>query len=176
MDRAVVLGPYQEELRDAVLWLKRTSGVPLAGALAGLFWRVWENDLRQLDVNVVMPVPMHWTRRLVRGINNPDILAAELGRKLNVPVSGRVLYRCRKTLPQANLPQEERFRNVRGAFRLRTGYDLQGTRVLLVDDILTTGATASEAAGVLKQAGVSMVAAAVLARAAGARHGPRRAP
>jgi len=174
MDRTFVLGPYQEELRDAVLWLKRSSGVPLAGALSRLFWGAWENDLRQLGVDTVIPVPMHWTRRTVRGVNNPDMLADELGRRLGVPMAGRIVFRCRKTLPQANLRPEERFRNVRGAFRLRAGYDLRGARVLLIDDILTTGATASEAAGVLKHAGVSMVAVAVLARAASVRHELRR--
>lgn len=169
MDRSVVLGAYEGKLREAVLRLKRSSEEPLAVALARLFWRSRQKALRRLDVDLVVPVPMHWTRRLVRGVNNPDVLAAEVASKLKVPAADRTVYRCRKTLPQANLTRNKRFRNVRGAFRLGAGYDLRGARVLLVDDILTTGATSSEIAKLLKEAGVSMVAVGVLARAAGAR-------
>jgi ComF family protein len=169
MDRAVVLGGYRGELREAVLRLKRASGDSLAAALAALFWQRRKNLLRPLNVDLVLPVPMYWTRHLARGINNPDILGAELAEKLRVPTGGRILYRCRNTLPQADLTPAKRFRNVRGAFRLRAGYDLRGTRVLLVDDILTTGATSSEIARVLKQVGASTVGVAVLARAGGMR-------
>lgn len=169
IDAAVVLGGYQGELREAVLRLKRASGDSLAKALAQLFWQRRQNLLRGLNVDLVVPVPMYWTRHLARGINNPDILAANAAHRLGVPVGGRILCRCRNTLPQADLSPEKRFRNVRGAFRLRAGYDLRGTRVLLVDDILTTGATSSEIARVLKQAGASSVSVAVLARAGGMR-------
>lgn len=82
-----------------------------------------------------------------------------------------LLVRTRKTLPQADLPPSRRFENVRGAFRLAAGYDIRGARVLLVDDILTTGATCSEAAKVLKQAGAASVAVAVIARTADRREG-----
>ena len=76
MDRTVVLGPYQETLREAVLSVKRVAGEPLAVALARLFWHHRQESLRQVEVNVVVPVPMHWRRRFARGINNPDVLAA----------------------------------------------------------------------------------------------------
>jgi len=117
--------------------------------------------------DVVLPVPMHWRRRLMRGVNNPDVLAESLAKGIDVPDVPRVLCRCRNTLPQNKLQPRDRFRNVRGAFRLRKGYDLEGLRMVLVDDVLTTGATCSEAARVLKEAGASMVIAAVLARTEG---------
>ena len=169
IDRTVVLGPYQDELRDAVLRLKRTSGEPLAAALARLFWRHRRDALEELRADWIVPVPMHWTRRLRRGVNCPDLLAAGLSQELRIPVADRLLRRCRNTLPQANLPPSKRFRNVRGAFRVRVGYDLRGARVLLVDDILTTGATASEAARAMKRSGASVVGVAVVARAEGSR-------
>ena len=78
-----------------------------------------------------------------------------------------ILVRRRNTLPQASLAPSRRFENVRGAFRVRRPETVKGARVLLVDDVLTTGATCSEAANVLKQAGVAMVAVAVIARAEG---------
>lgn len=169
MDRAVVLGGYRGELREAVLRLKRASGDSLAAVLARLFWHERGQALRQLKVDVVVPVPMFWTRHLARGINNPDIVGDTLARKLRVPDAGKMLYRCRNTLPQADLTPSKRFRNVRGAFRLRAGYDLRGAHVLLVDDILTTGATSSEIARVFKLAGAAKVSVAVLARAGGMR-------
>jgi len=111
---------------------------------------------------------MFWTRRLVRGTNSAEILAEVLAGQLQVPLARGMIVRCRNTLPQARLKPRERFANVRGAFRVRAGYAWDGLRVVLVDDILTTGATASEVAGVLKRAGVARVAVVVLARGTGA--------
>jgi predicted amidophosphoribosyltransferase len=94
-----------------------------------------------------------------------------LGRRLRVPVAERLLVRTRNTLPQKDLKPPDRFRNVRGAFRVRRrqAARLRDSRILLVDDILTTGATCSEAAAVLKRSGAMAVAAAVLARASGSQ-------
>jgi ComF family protein len=125
--------------------------------------------LAELRADVIVPVPMFWTRRLLRGVNSPEILAESLAGRLDLPVLRRVLVRTRNTLPQFSLPPSERFPNVRGAFRVRRGYDLSGARVLLVDDVLTTGATSSEAARALRSAGAEAVLVAVAARAPGAR-------
>ena len=64
---------------------------------------------------------MHWTRRFRRGVNSPELLAGCLGRRLRVPVAARLLVRTRNTLPQKDLTPQDRFRNVRGAFRVRRG-------------------------------------------------------
>jgi len=166
-DRAVILGPYRGELRTAVLRMKTGSSEPLSAALARLYNHTRGEQIASLRPDLVMPVPMFWRRRLVRGTNSPEILADCLARHLRVPLALGVLFRHRNTLLQTNLPPTRRFPNVRGAFRLRTTYPLDGARVVLVDDILTTGATCSEAARVLKRAGASMVAVAALARAEG---------
>lgn len=100
----------------------------------------------------------------MRGTNNPDILARQIARHLGVPDEPSLLIRRRDTLPQADLPPGRRFENVRGAFRIRAGYDIRGARVVLVDDVLTTGATSSEAAKTLKRAGAQAVVVAVIAR------------
>jgi ComF family protein len=166
-DTVITLGSYHGELRKVVLRMKRPSAESLSAAMAGLLALRRGRQLADFHADLIAPVPMYWARRLRRGTNSPEMLARRLGRSLGVPVGRRVLARCRNTLPQANLSPRERFRNVRGAFRTRAGYHLEGLRVLLVDDILTTGATCSEAAKMLKQAGASMVAAAVVARAQG---------
>lgn len=166
-DTVIPLGIYQGEMRKVVLRMKRLSQESLSAAMGRLLGLRRGPLLADLRSDLIVPVPMYWTRRLRRGTNSPEILAEHLGRYLNLPVRRRLLWRCRNTLPQAGLPPKRRFQNVRGAFRVRTGYHLEGARVLLVDDVLTTGATCSEAAGMLKQAGAAMVAAAVVARSQG---------
>ena len=107
---------------------------------------------------------MFWTRRLRRGKNNPEILASCLAKHLGISMRRNALVRCRNTPPQAGLPPSQRFLNMRGAFRVRRPEFVKNPRVLLVDDVLTTGATCSEAAKVLKKAGAALVAVAVVAR------------
>jgi len=165
-DAVIPLGGYQNELRGAVLRMKQPAHDSLSAVMGRLLAARREEQLTRWKPDLVVPVPMYWTRRLRRGTNSPEILAHHLGRHLAIPVR-RVLSRRRNTFPQADLSPRERFRNVRGAFRVKRGRRLIGRRVLLVDDILTTGATCSEAAGVLKQAGAELVAAAVIARAQG---------
>jgi len=153
-DSAVSLGPYRSELGKAVLRMKRAVGDTLSAAMGRLLYLRRGRDVAAFRPDLVAPVPMFWTRRLAR---------------LRVRLARGMIVRCRNTLPQARLKSRERFASVRGAFRLRAGYDLDGLRVILVDDILTTGATASEIAGLLKRAGASRVAVAVLARGTGDR-------
>ena len=170
-DRVVPLGPYRDALRGAVLKMKRRAGDPLSAAIARLFAQRRGAILAGLDPDLVAAVPMYWTRRLFRGTNSPEILARHLARHLGIPLARGMLIRCRNTLPQADLPPGKRFQNVLGAFRLGAPYDLRSAKVVLVDDILTSGATCSEAAKVFKQAGAAMVVAAVVARAEGPRRG-----
>jgi ComF family protein len=166
-DAAVALGSYHAGLRDVVLRMKRPSNEALAASMGGLLAQRRNNDLLEQQADMIIPVPMHWARRLRRGGNSPDVLARCLSQTLGLPIGGKILVRCRYTKPQASLPPSRRFDNVRGAFRIRRAADLGGARVMLVDDVLTTGATCSEAAKVLKRAGAAAVVVAVLARAQG---------
>ncbi len=170
-EQVIPLGAYDGVLREAVLKTKRLGREDMANALGCLLARRRSAELSAFRPDLIVPIPMYWSRRLRRGINSPEILARCLGRHLGVPVAQKLLVRTRNTPPQKDLMPGERFRNVRGAFRLGRGgvpggpERLQDSRIILVDDILTTGATCSEAAGVLKRAGVQMVAAAVVAKA-----------
>jgi ComF family protein len=135
-------------------------------AMGEYFIQRRRTQLASLRPDVVVPIPMHWQRRWKRKTNSPDLLADRLGRFLRVPVLDRALRPCRNTLQHKYLPHHERFRNIRGAYRLAARHSLQGARVLLVDDVLTTGATCNEAAKLLKNhGGAETVAVAVLARA-----------
>ena len=170
-DTAVPLGGYDGELRQAVLRMKRPSGEPLSAVMGRVLGRLRGEALEAFRPDLAMPIPMFWARRLRRGTNSAEILAESLVAVLRLPLSVGVLVRRRNTLPQADLSPRERFRNVRGAFGVKAGYNFSGLRVLLVDDILTTGATCSEAAQVLRQVGAEAVAATVIARAQGAGAG-----
>jgi ComF family protein len=165
-DAVVPLGRYGGLLRAVVLRMKRPQHESLSWSMGRLMAQSRRESLVAWHADYVVPVPMHWSRRLVRAVNSPDVLASCVAGELGIPCR-RVLRRARKTKLQWDLRVEERFRNLRGAFELRSGYDLGGARILLVDDILTTGATASAAATACRNAGAQGVAVVVLARAEG---------
>jgi ComF family protein len=115
--------------------------------------------------DVVVPVPLHWLRRLERGYNQAAMLARPLAKQLRVPFSTRRLRRIRYTSHQTGQSATSRQENLRGAFASWPAHRIRGLRILLVDDVMTTGSTCSEAARALKKAGAARVVAAVLARA-----------
>lgn len=117
-------------------------------------------------MDLVMPVPLHKSRLRQRGFNQSLLLADVVGRLHSIPLSYGNLRRIRPTRPQVELSGEERIKNVAGAFDLVRPHEVEGRRVLLVDDVLTTGATMNECASVLKQAGAEFVACLTLARTA----------
>lgn len=147
---------YTGVARRAVHELKfrfvRALAAPMAAAMA---------ERLALDrFDAVVPVPVHRSRERWRGFNQ----AAELARRLPLPpVPGR-LYRARRTRPQVGLPAAERRRNVAGAF-VYEGSPLDGLRLALVDDVVTSGATVDECAAVLREAGAVSVTAVAFARA-----------
>jgi ComF family protein len=166
-DRVVRLGPYEEALRAAILTAKYRNGEGLAEALGALFAHTRFAELHALGAELIVPVPLHWWRRVwERGYNQSAPLAEALARKLQVPFSESLL-RQRATLQQSTQSPTARRENVRGAFRLRRWARVAGRCVLLVDDVLTTGSTAHECARVLQAAGAARVEVAVLARATG---------
>ena len=111
----------------------------------------------------VVPVPLHSARKRERGFNQAELLALSLRRLTGLPVVN-ALQRTRYTTTQTQFDRNERMENLRGAFRLRRGSNVQDLRMLLVDDVLTTGSTLSECAKVLKKAGAISVHAATAAR------------
>ncbi len=162
-DAVVCLGPYAGRLRDAVLRMKHAHGEGLADVVGELWSVSAEARLRALGAEAIVPVPLHWMRRWTRGYNQSESLARPLAARLGLPLCPSWLRRVRHTPQQKALPPAEKRENLRGAFRAR-GSAVRGKVVLLVDDVLTTGATATEAARALRRAGAQRVVVAVLAR------------
>jgi ComF family protein len=163
-DEAVAFGEYDGLLGQWLLRMKRSRGDLISLAVGQMIWERLRERLREMRPDVVVPVPMHWRRRWMHGTNSAAVLAEVLADGLHVPLASGLLRRLRHTPPQFSLPPSQRRANVRKAFAIRPGYHLQQASVLLVDDILTTGATCSEAARALKRAGAARVMVAVAAR------------
>lgn len=114
-------------------------------------------------LDVLVPVPLHWSRRWARGYDQADLVAAGLSKRLGMPKK-RWLYRRRRTSAQSRLSEVERHSNLASAFRVRRGAPVHGQRILLVDDVVTTGATLEAAAEALWAAGAESVHAITVAR------------
>jgi len=121
----------------------------------------WGETLAGADL--VVPVPLHWRRRLSRGYNQAERIARALAGRLGLPLAP-VLVRQRATPPQTSLGREERRANLRRAFRLRRAARIQDRRIVLVDDVATTGATLEAAASILEKGGAAAVIAVVAGR------------
>ena len=118
-------------------------------------------DIRQFDV--LVPVPLSPAKLRERGFNQALILARILAREFRVPVSAQNLRRLRHTRTQTLLSRKERWTNLRGAFKINAPDEFKGKNILIIDDLLTTGATAAEASTVLKRSGAGTVAVFTLA-------------
>src|SRR6266446_6023654 len=123
-----------------------------------------DERLRDRRFDIIIPVPLHPTRERERGFNQASLLAELLSAEISIQ-SKPALERIRYTTTQTALDRAERMENLHNAFRLRKNTSVQGLRVLLIDDVLTTGSTLSECARVLKHAGAISVHAATAARA-----------
>jgi ComF family protein len=162
-DRARAVLRYDKHSRRLVLALKHADRTHLARALGGWMRRAGAEVLDGADL--VLPVPLHWTRLFARRYNQAGLLAHAIRAAGGPPVAPDWLVRRRRTPSQGRLGAAARARNVRGAFALRRGRSVKGKRIVLVDDVLTTGATVEECARVLRRAGAAFVGVLTLARA-----------
>ncbi len=163
-DRAFSATLYNDAMRPFVHRYKYDMRHYLHAPLAR--WMV-EFMHRHIDVESldgIVPVPLHWRRFQYRGFNQATALARPIAREFSLPVITRVLRRWRHTVPQVDLEPDERLKSIRGAFRVRRAERIEGKRLLLVDDVYTTGATMNECARVLKAAGAASVIAFTLTR------------
>jgi ComF family protein len=156
---------HREQLREAIHQFKYEGLTALAPPLGALMTEGWESLAPEgVQIEVIVPVPLHPTRLRKRGYNQAALLAQELGRALERPVIEDVLARTKATVPQVGLSSRDRQANVEGAFTCADNR-LAGNLVLLIDDVYTTGSTLEAAALALREGGAASVWAYTLARA-----------
>ena len=166
-DSVICLGMYEDSLRDAILSSKWSySGIGIE-SLARILFEQHSKKLQQVEADLVLPIPQHWIGRLTRRFNSASLIASVLAHGLSLPMDQHILRRRRTTRIQKRVSVQERYRNQRNSFLIRDAHLLKDKRVLLVDDVLTTGATCSEAARALKSSGAKTCDVAVLARVLG---------
>lgn len=161
-DAARSLGIYAASLRNAVLKLKYKRDYGLGEILSNQMLELI--DQLGWAVNAVVPVPLGKVRKKVRGYNQANLLARPIAMGLGLPLQTRLLGRTRETLSQVGLTESERWENVSHAFDVNENIT-KGTNYLLVDDVMTTGATLDSCAGALKKAGANKVYGITVARA-----------
>ena len=161
VDRIITVTDFSDLIQEMIHRFKYNQCTALAEPLVGLMFRYWVQH--PLQVDCIIPVPLHPRRLQERGYNQAALLAEGLGERLGIPVLLDVLVRIKYTKPQVGLTAEERKENVRGAFAC-PHKALIGKSVLLVDDVCTTGATLEACSVALKTAGATRVLGFTLAR------------
>ena len=161
--RAATLYREAGQAREAILAFKYTGRETLGRYLAELMAERSGPILDAGPWDVLVPVPLHPRRERERGFNQAAFLARHVGRRVGLPVAPRALRRVRQTPPQSG-DADARRRNVRGAFAVARPPDVAGRSILLIDDVLTTGATANECARTLRRARARRVGVFTLAR------------
>lgn len=160
-DQALAAGLFEGPLREAIHVYKyrplQSLGKHLSRWMAG-------QVTMTIPLDVAMPVPLHKKRLRHRGFNQALLLAHGVSERFRLPLNFDNLIRTRYTRPQVELSGRERAENVRGAFNLIRPADVREKRILLIDDVFTTGATMNECAKVLKDAGAESVTVLTLAR------------
>jgi ComF family protein len=159
-DSVYSFGSYEGTLQKLIHLFKYGRMETLAKPLSGLLLRALP---REENIDVVMAMPMHWWKQMRRGFNQAELLARPVAKRYGLTLS-RNLQKARYTAPQAGLNESERQTNLKNSFVVKRPGQIAGKRVLLVDDVFTTGATLRAAVKALKEAGALRVTALTLAR------------
>jgi len=157
---------YNEELTSAILLLKYDQVTRLGDWFAARLEEVILRAPDQWRFDIVVPVPLHPDRKRERGYNQAELIARPLARRVGVKLAPRIMVRTKPRPPQLVLSRSEHWKSVRGAYAIREGAQVDKLRVLLVDDVLTTGATLDACSRVLKKAGAAAVMGLTVGRVA----------
>ena len=157
---------YEGAGRDLIHAYKYRYKTHLRQPLGLLLLEGMEGFLRERAVELLIPVPLHRPRLRIRGFNQAQLLCAMVSERLSIPVLPDGLIRTRPTQPQVELSAADRRNNVKGAFAVKNPEKMQGKKILLLDDVMTTGSTVNECAAELKKCGATSVTVVTVARTA----------
>lgn len=157
-------GPYTDQMVRAIALLKYEQLIPLGRWFAQRLYEVIQENAALDKVDVIVPVPLHRGRLRERGYNQAELIAKPLARVLRVPIGSYLLVRTKPRPSRLLLSRRERWLTVRGAYEIRKGTRVDNLRILLIDDVFTTGATLDACSRALKQAGAKRVLGLTVAR------------
>ena len=169
-------GVYSPAMARAIILLKHHAVLPLGDWFARRIEEAAKPHPEMYAVDVIVPVPMHRARLRERGYNQADLIARPLAKRLGLPLQSCLLVRTKPRPDKLRLTMRERWRTVRGAYAMHEGAQVDKLRVLLVDDVLTTGATLDACSRALRKAGAAKVVALTVARAIPRTHIPLVSP
>lgn len=152
---------YNDKISPAVILLKRGIKGNAAYALGTALASVLKNNGISQKIDIIIPVPLYKSDKMERGFNQAEIIAKEIGRILKIDLSTDIVEKTRKTNPQKTLTKRERKVNLKDAFEVTMPDRIKGKRILLIDDVCTTGSTLTEITGLLLKNGAAEVHCAV---------------
>lgn len=154
------LWSYNAQMKQSIAYFKYHHRREYGDFYGKEFAKRYGTHIKELEIDALIPVPIHWTRHIQRGYNQAQVIAQVIGKELNLPVVEDLLIRNRKTVAQKQLGSRERAKNLESAFKISQRWiNKQETlkKILLVDDIYTTGSTLDACAKVLKQVDIAEV-------------------
>lgn len=147
---------YNDDIKESIYRFKYHNQRTYADFYGNAMAHRYGKTIKDLGIQALIPVPISRKKKTIRGYNQAELMARSLGRELNIPVDNEILERNRNTVPQKELNFEERRNNLKNAFKIsRNG--IEYNKILMVDDIYTTGSTIDACATALKNAGVREV-------------------
>lgn len=155
---------YDGVIREMIHMFKYRNKEYLSKSLALFLYEAFKFYRELNESEIVLPVPLHWLKKYIRGYNQTELLAKEFSKLSNIPYINDVIYKSKYTKSQTKLNSELRRRNVEGTFLIEHKEKIYGKNVLLIDDVSTTGTTLNECAKVLKSNGAKKVFCLTLAR------------
>lgn len=158
---------YDAQLRTALIKFKYYAAMDLAGFFSELLEEAFTRHFDPAEFDVMLPMPMHPRRLFVRGFNQVTVMAERLSQKTGVPLDRVSLEKVKDTPPQVGLTRAARRKNLQGAFGIAPGRSIEGRRILIVDDVFTTGSSIEEASRTVMRARAKSVSVLVLALRAG---------
>lgn len=163
----IIASDYQNELLKKIIFSFKYKFIKeLSSYLGELLISALKNHplISSIESFVIIPVPLHWRRKKWRGFNQSELLAKKIEEYFSIPLFEKILIRKKHTKPQVKLKEKERKENIKNAFTIENPCAILNKKIILIDDVSTTGATLEECSKVLKKAGAKEIWGLVLAR------------